>query len=288
MRIALASCENLPSWEVDDHPFHSELLSRNHVITILPWTSSETDWSEFDAVLIRTTWDYTQNPPVFLKWAKQVSQVTALLNSYPIIEWNINKRYLHKLHNLGVAIAPSFWIEQPIDIREILNTEQHSRWFLKPIVGACAESTLRFERSEWKIAQTLINSKMNDGGMILQPYIQSVETDGEWSIIMFDGEISHSVQKIPVEGDYRVQDDFGAKDHPVKAPTGLKELAYKVWQSLPFEEKPLVARVDALYWNSTWVLNELELIEPSLFFRHGPKASAMLADAIERRLINVT
>lgn len=284
MKIALASCEDLPGWEVDDHPFHSELLARNHTFTISPWDSAQTKWSEYDAVLIRTTWDYTQNASKFLDWAKQVSQETNLINPYPIVEWNISKRYLQNLNDLGVPIAPSFWLDKKIDIREILNSQSYSKWFLKPVVGACAESTLRFSAKEWQEAQVLVDSKLNASGMILQPYIESVETDGEWSVILFDGQFSHAVQKIPVPGDYRVQDDFGAKDFAVDAPEGLKELARTVWGALPFDEPPLVARIDALCWEGTWVLNELELIEPSLFFRHGPNASAMFIDAIEKRL----
>ena len=50
--------------------------------------------------------------------------------------------------------------------------------------------------------------------MMLQPYLETVETEGELSALYFDGVFSHGVRKIPVPGDYRVQDDFGASDEP--------------------------------------------------------------------------
>ena len=287
MNLALASCENLPDWEVDDRPFHRELQKRGHTHTVIPWTAP-VDWSQFDAVLIRTTWDYTQKPNQFLNWAKKVSAQTLLLNPYPILEWNLSKTYLDELSQKGVSIAPSHWItkQNPNQLKHVLDQYTEDRWFLKPIVGACAESTLRFDRSELEAAEALIQSKLEDGGMILQPYIQSVEQDGEYSLIFIDGVASHAVQKIPVKGDYRVQDDFGASDHAIPIPEGLKDLAESVWLALPAHLKPLVARLDALNWNGTWVLNELELIEPSLFFRHGPNAAGILTNALERVIEN--
>ncbi|MEC8381853.1 MAG: hypothetical protein VXZ96_16100 [Myxococcota bacterium] len=287
MNIALASCDNLPDWEVDDRPFHMALEQSGHKYTVISWTA-QVDWSQYDAVLIRTTWDYTQKPKQFLQWAQNVSQVSHLLNPYPVLKWNLNKTYLAQLSNQGVSIAPSYWITKhnPVQLEPIFEDHNEQHWFLKPIVGACAESTLRFHRSEVASAQALIESKLDDGGMILQPYIKSVEQDGEFSLIFIDGQPSHAVQKIPVQGDYRVQDDFGASDYAIPVPKGLQALADTVWAALPFERKPLVARLDALNWNGTWVLNELELIEPSLFFRHGPNAANLLTNALERVIDN--
>ena len=283
MKMALASCDNLPGWEVDDHPFHAFLKQRGHEYHILSWTA-DTDWSAFDVVLIRTTWDYTQNPNGFIDWAERVSTQSRLINPLPMIQWNLNKGYLQDLAERGVSIAPSYWFTEDteLNLRHILAEAPHRKWFLKPIIGACAESTLRFHKADYAEAEALIQSKLKDGGMILQPYIESVETEGEFSIIYIDGQPSHAVQKIPVTGDYRVQDDFGASDVAIDPPEGLCRLAEQVWKALPFPEKPIVARVDALNWNGNWLLNELELIEPSLFFRHGPQAARMLTEALER------
>ncbi len=123
--------------------------------------------------------------------------------------------------------------------------------------------------------------------MIVQPYLPAVETDGELSLVMVDGEPTHAVRKIPVAGDYRVQDDYGATDEPAEVSAellalGRASLAAAV-DVLGLTEPLLYARVDALRHEGRLVLNELEVIEPSLFFRHAPHAADVLAAAVIRR-----
>ena len=122
-------------------------------------------------------------------------------------------------------------------------------------------------------------------------FLARVEVDGELSAICFDGEVSHAVQKIPVAGDYRVQDDHGASDHPVTLTTEQAALfdrvlitAHRVAPGLEGQSL-LYARID-LMWDDhgALCLTELELVEPSLFFRHGPRAPARLVDALVRRV----
>lgn len=281
MYLALASCQDLPDWEVDDKPFHDELSQRGHRFVNPTWNDPTIDWSKFDAVLVRTTWDYTAHINDFISWAEAVSQKTKFFNPIEIIRWNTSKTYLRDLEKRGVPIAPSIWLDDKSNIKALIQDKKAKKWFMKPIIGACAESTLRFTLSEVEDAEALLARCLPKCGMILQPYIESVETVGEWSILLFNGQVSHAVQKIPVCGDYRVQDDFGAVDHSVSPPAELSQLAQRVCEVLPFKSPLLYARVDALFWDGHWVLNELELIEPSLFFRHSPKAAGLLVDALE-------
>ena len=129
---------------------------------------------------------------------------------------------------------------------------------------------------------------------MLQPFLGQVLVRGEWSAIAIDGRIAHCVRKIPVAGDYRVQDDFGARDEPY-APSAAEraaaEHAFAVVQRAggpgpSADGTPLLyGRADFL-WDDRGhcVLTELELVEPSLFFRHGPGSAVLLAAALQRRL----
>ena len=122
--------------------------------------------------------------------------------------------------------------------------------------------------------------------MLLQEYLSGVETEGELSAIWIDGTITHAVQKVPVPGDYRVQDDWGATDHPI-AIDQVREPAEAVLAAARalLEDEIVYARVDFLRDNQGQLrLTELELVEPSLFFRHGPTAADALAEAVARRL----
>jgi hypothetical protein len=124
---------------------------------------------------------------------------------------------------------------------------------------------------------------------MLQPYLKRVEQDGERTAIFIDGRITHTVEKIPVAGDYRVQDDFGAYDGPAEFTP--EEIAIARCVVAEAERLPevacslLYARVDFLLDDAGRpVLNELELVEPSLFLRHGPHAADTLANALLKRL----
>jgi hypothetical protein len=278
MKIALASCDNLPGWEVDDLPLIAELESLGAEVHTPAWTG-EVDWDAFDATVIRTTWDYHTCPQEYLDWARNVPR---LYNSYPVVEWNINKSYLRDLETNGVPIAPTIWIQtgdQP-SVADALDQLQTKTGFIKPLIGACASDTLRFNANEIEHAQSFLDER-TDQEMMIQPYLRSVESEGELSAIFIDGEFTHGVQKIPVDGDYRVQDDFGAEDRPYAFTTEEIHTMKNIFHHVPDGDSLLYARVDYLRADDgTLLLNELELIEPSMFFRHSEDAAKKFAIAI--------
>jgi hypothetical protein len=136
-------------------------------------------------------------------------------------------------------------------------------------------------------AQQFLDKNCSNKPMMLQPYLSRVEEEGEYSAVFFGGHFSHAVRKIPLPGEYRVQDDFGASDEAIKPPKELLELGRLALSHVPFSW--LYARVDALRTDAgEWVLNELEMIEPSLFFRHSKQAPSLLCDALKTEIGNVS
>jgi glutathione synthase/RimK-type ligase-like ATP-grasp enzyme len=278
VNLLIATCRELPGFEKDDNPFFAELTRRGIIFQVVPWDDIS-DASTFDACLIRTTWDYVTRWKEFQEWTNRVSKQTLLLNSAEIIAWNIDKRYLRFLHERGVPIAPTIWLNESVDLKIMLEENNWGRGFLKPIIGACASDTFRFSKEDTMEAQTFLDEHCSKKEMILQPYLSRVEEEGEYSAIFFGGIFSHAVQKIPLPGEYRVQDDFGASDEAIDPPKELLELSVHALGHVPFSW--LYARVDALRTDKgEWVLNELEMIEPSLFFRHSQTAPSLFCDAL--------
>jgi glutathione synthase/RimK-type ligase-like ATP-grasp enzyme len=290
MRIALATCAKLPAHEVDDLALHRALERRGVDFELVAWDEADADWGAFDACLIRTTWDYAERREAFLAWAERAGRATRLFNPPELVRWNTHKRYLAELERAGAPVTPTLWIERGagFDLRAALAELRWERAFLKPMVGATARETLRFDadagglaRAEAHIARVLPSE-----GMMLQPYLSSVETEGERSAVFIDGALSHCVRKVPVPGDYRVQDDFGARDEPCELDRDERALARRV-VALACQRfgtpRLLYARVDFLRDDAGAVrLNELELVEPSLFFRHAQQAAERLADGLIR------
>lgn len=296
LHLALATSSSLPDWEVDDRPLDAALAERGVRVAHPVWDDPAVDWSAFDACLVRTTWDYAERRDEFVAWAESTARATRLDNPVALIRWNTRKDYLRELHELGVPLAPTEWLAagQPADVAALVRARGWQRAFLKPWVGATARETLRFEADAGGLvrAQEHADRLLPREGLLLQPYLASVETEGELSVVLIEGSVTHAVRKVPVPGDYRVQDDWGASDRPVALEPEEEELVRAVVARVtsrhdlcPSGRPPLYARADFLRDDSGRLcLNELELVEPSLFFRHGPGAAERLADAWLARL----
>jgi glutathione synthase/RimK-type ligase-like ATP-grasp enzyme len=260
---------------VDDRPFHEALAARGIDARQTVWDDPHVNWREFDAVLIRTTWDYQEKRDAFVAWAEQLD--VPLYNPAAIVGWNTHKSYLRELEGAGIPIIPTEWLARGTtpDISSLCEQRGWRRAFLKPCVGATARETLRFTAGD-PAAERHARRLLANEDLMLQPYLARVEHDGELSAIFIDGELTHSVRKVPVPGDFRVQDDFGAKDYPVDFPDPA--LARRTLEAVP--SRLLYARADFLIADEGLMLTELELVEPSLFFRHGRHAADRLADAV--------
>lgn len=295
MRIGLATRADLPEWEVDDRFLHAALRELGVEFEQAIWTDRELDWSRFDAVLIRSTWDYADRRDEFVDWAERVAKCTRLLNPAAIVRWNTHKSYLRELEREGVPLAPSLWLERgkAIDLGARLAELGWSRAFIKPLLGASARETLRLRAEvpdELAAAQRHVDRLVidHDEDLVVQPYFDNVEREGELSAIWLAGQLSHGVRKVPVAGDYRVQDDYGAHDEPWSLDAGAHALCERVFAGLDrvlarlgVSGPLLYARVDMLRGaDGLLVLNELELVEPSLFFRHCHGAGRVLAQAL--------
>lgn len=286
--LALATQRDLPDWEVDDAPFHEALDAAGIHHQQVIWDDPTVDWSAYRAVLIRTTWDYAGKRAAFVRWVDRVSTLTRLFNPPEVVHWSTDKRYLRDLEQAGVPIAPTVWLERGTtpDIAALCRERGWGRGFLKPIFGQTARETLRFEADSdgFAAAQAHVRRLLPDEGMILQPYLARVEQEGEHSAIYVDNQCTHVVQKLPPDGDYRVMDDFGGTDRPSSLDEAGLAICRRALAAVPSPDPLLYARVDLLRDDdSGWVLTELELVEPSLFFRHAPASATTLVTSLRSR-----
>ncbi|RMF75697.1 MAG: hypothetical protein D6744_13160 [Planctomycetota bacterium] len=297
MRIALATCRDLPEWEVDDAPLHAALRARGVDLRTPAWDDARFDWAACDACLIRTTWDYMERRDEFVAWAESVGAATRLFNPAPIVRWNTYKTYLRDIERRGAPVVPTVWIDagRPIDVGAVMSQRGWAAGFLKPVVGATARETLRFRHTAEGLAAAAahIERLTQREALMLQPYLPRVETDGELSVVYIDGRPSHVVRKQPKPGDYRVQDDHGATDQRWDLDTAERARVAMVMAAARAEVEqrnlcawpPLYARVDLLRdEEGELCCNELELVEPSLFFRHSQAAAERLAAALIARI----
>lgn len=267
MNIAFLSCNDLDGFVVDDHHLQNAFEARGDTVEVVSW-NDERNWSLYDVVLIRTTWDYSTNLHTFLETLKRISESgTRLVNSYDLVEWNARKSYLKELQEKDIPTIPTLFHKGVTkgflsDAFEVFSSETI---VVKPLIGAGSARTFvvthHFETDEL----TTIQDSIAGDEVMVQPFISEITTQGEISLHFFNGELSHTIRKTPKQGDFRVQEEFGGLIELITPPSGTVELAMKTLSCL--SETPLYARVDLVTTKNEWMLIELELIEPALYFR---------------------
>ena len=279
-RIALATSAEQAELHPHDFPLVDALRAAGLDPVAEVWTDPAVDWSGYDAVLLRSVWDYHQRYDEFTEWLALVDKAgVPVFNESGLVRWNGDKRYLLELRERGVAIVPS-QIAAGACLREVVAGLDGQEVVVKPTIGAGATNTIRGVAGSAELDQAI--DELPDTVYLVQPFQPEVQTDGEWSMVFIDGEFSHAVVQRPVAGDYRVQLMFGGVATPSTPSADVLDSARAVLTTAG--STPLYARVDGLVVNGRFLLMELELIEPYLFFPQSPEAVGKLADAVAARL----
>ena len=284
-RVALATCAALPQLDVEDTPLVPALRRAGIDGVPLVWNDPAVDWTAYDLVVVRTTWDYPNKIAAFLAWAERVAAARRLWNPAPMLRWNTDKRYLRELSQKGVPIVPTRWCAQGsvTDLPGLLAEEGWTEAVLKPVVSAGARRTRLVAPDTVEQGARFLAEQLTQRAMMVQPYVAEVSTVGELSLLYFNGRFSHAVRKIPAAGDFRVQTEHGGRVLAVRPDAAELAAGQRVLDALA--EDTLYARIDLLP-TSDGVLRllELEVTEPSMFLRWDADASDRFATAIRERL----
>lgn len=276
----------------DDHSYRSqwpqvlsrltEALAREGVTAApTPWTEHVQDASgllAYPLVLPVIAWGYHRDHERWLEACETWDRVGApLANPAAVLRWNSDKSYLRRLAGRGVPIPPTLWATDPTaaDIEAAFAETDAETLVIKPTVSGGAWRTVRLARGEAPAPFT--------GPAMIQPYLSAIETEGETSLLFFGGRLSHAVNKRPVDGDFRIQVQFGGQYVGVEPAPEAIALADQVLAAI--DEDLLYARIDmARDAQGRWVLMEAELIEPDFYLAHDPAGGAGFARAVRARL----
>lgn len=244
-----------------------------------PWTAhadNATGLRSYGRVLPLLAWGYHLDHARWLRacatWARDG---VAVANPPRVLAWNSDKRYLAELQARGVSVPRTVGSDAftAADLDAAFAATGAEELILKPAVSGGAYRTRRLRRGDAPDAP--------DGTvMLLQPYLPTIATEGETSLLYFGGRLSHVVNKRPAAGEFRVQEQFGGEYRLLeRAPAAALALAEQVFAAI---DAPLLyARIDMVPdADGRWLLMEAELIEPDFYLGVDPRRGAGLAEAV--------
>jgi glutathione synthase/RimK-type ligase-like ATP-grasp enzyme len=287
-RVAFATYDARPAPTDDDRLLADALSARGAVVHAIPWSDASARWAAYDAVIVRSCWDYFLRADEFHAWLDRLERDGArVMNDVRTLRWNADKRYLRELAERGVPIVPTWWLDRAnaVSLGELRRLTGWSELVVKPTVSGGAHRTWRADPDAEREDEARLAAMIGEGAVMVQPLLAEIEREGEWSLLFFAGEYSHAVLKRPCAGDFRVQRDHGGSLEPVVPSREMIVQAKRVLDAMPAGgEPPLYARVDGCIVDGELLLMELEVLEPELFLRCATHAPAGLAEAVLARL----
>jgi glutathione synthase/RimK-type ligase-like ATP-grasp enzyme len=250
------------------------------------WSDAAVDWGSFDALVIRTPWDYFERAAEFRAWLDaRLASGVLICNAGEILDWNYDKRYLQDLEAAGVPLVPTLCIQrgEQADVAALARDRGWSEIVVKPTISGGAYRTYRFLVEDAAAYAKEIDATLADRGVLVQPFLPEILSDGELSLLFFDGVYSHAVCKRPRPGDYRVQFQFGGTTEAVEVEPALVEQARACVLAAP--SLPVYARVDGVVKDGRFLLMELEVFEPLMFLARHPEAPGRFARAVQGRVL---
>ena len=258
------------------------LRKRGLQVDAVSWTEAA-DLSVYDLVLPLVVWGYHLQYQEWLRFLDRIEAAQLPVTNPPrLLRWNSDKAYLKELGAKAIPTVETIEVES-LDSRELaaaaarLGTEE---LVVKPPVSASATGTHRIRVGDE------IPAEERGRRMMIQPFLPSIATEGEYAVILFEGVYSHTVVKRPKRGDFRVQPHLGGSTDPSEPPPGAIELAQAALAAAPAEA--IYARVDIVRGrNGELLIMELELIEPALFLDVAPHGEEAFANAVIAAAENV-
>jgi glutathione synthase/RimK-type ligase-like ATP-grasp enzyme len=280
-RCAFLTLDQRGDFVIDDECAVQPLADLGWQVDIVSWRQVKVPWSSYDAVIIRSTWDYWDDVPNFIRVLEEIDASTRLANPLQLVHWNLAKTYLRDLEQSGVAIVPTLWSESlgPSSVPGFCDRLACDEIVIKPVVGANGVDAFRLTRYFHTAELAEIVPRFRDRAMLVQRFMPLVLSEGEYSLFFFSGVFSHAILKVPMSGEFRSQEERGAAIHSVVPEKRLLAAGEQAMAALPL--MPLYARIDFVRGEEgDFRVMECELIEPSLYLRTDPAAPVRFARAV--------
>ncbi|MCC2335456.1 ATP-grasp domain-containing protein [Cellulomonas wangsupingiae] len=292
-RVGVVVTDTYPA-EDPDHdtaPLVTALRARGVAAAPVVWHDATVDWAAHDLLVLRSPWDYPERLTEFLAWLDAAERVTQVLNPPALVRWNLDKRYLGQLADLGVGVVPTTYRTSLDDVRDDLGAfAPGARVVVKPAVSAGARDTGLF-RADDPRALDLAGRILAAGGLVMvQPEVPELSQGREKALYVIDGTLTHAIAKgaLLAPGGGLIGGVYAENPQRVDVTAAEAEFALEVVRAVDRATGsgvPLYARVDTVDSAAHGlVLLEAELFEPALNLHVAPEVTDVVASAVVARL----
>ena len=271
--VGLVTYLKSPKLTKGDQLLVKPLEKQGYVVSATPWNDKTINWEDFDILILRSCWNYHRKLTEFNEWLSSIEKKgITLWNPYKIVRWNIHKEYLLDLEQKGISIISTSILRQNSDLslRNIFEETGYPELVIKPAVGASGKGVIRIKENEISAKQKIFTQMVNSQDYLIQPYMNEIN-DGELSLIFFNKNYSHCVLKHPSPQAFNPSQQ-------------VIDEARKIFACIP--DTLLYTRIDGLIIKNKFVLMELELIEPMLFFEFSSGSAERFAKTFASLIIS--
>ncbi|HVO73410.1 MAG TPA: hypothetical protein VMT35_05270 [Ignavibacteriaceae bacterium] len=288
IQTAFVTYSRIPNLTEDDKILAEYLSQKNISVRPVLWDDETVDWQRFDAVILRSMWDYFERPEEFNKWIDKLERLGCkVLNPLSIVRWNRNKNYFDDFSGKGFSLPPYVICirRKNESLKKIMEDKGLRKAVVKPAVSGGAYNTWITSIDTADADQVRFTELLEKGDVIIQQFVEEIITKGELSLVFFNREFSHAFRKKVKPGDFRVQSQFGGTEEAIDPDDYVLNCSANILNSIT---GPLLyARVDGVIRDDgEFLLMELELIEPSLSVAGNDRACENFYAALIEILID--
>ena len=274
--IALVSCDAWAGRVYDDLLLQKAFLDSGVKADIVSWQNKKLNYNKYDALLITSMWGYQNYIHDFEKWLDEVRNLK-VFNPVKIIRENYDK--LKQIAILEKNHLPTV----PTKIVKMLDSKDEFSFpvILKPSISGSGENTFLVNNyAELESIMNKLQEINKDRDILVQPFLPEIN-NGEISVIVIDKKIVNAVVRFPgIVGD--------SKKYIVKPldvdnlDADLIKLCEKIIDLNEYRDE-LYMRIDVVKKNNTYIIMEVELFEPQLFYYllKGKARKTMLDTMVE-------
>lgn len=279
MNLGIVTCNRIPELIHSEQPLLSLFSERGINARAVVWNDQDVVWDQYDLLIIRSIWDYHLFPEDFTKWLYRIENSNVrVLNPISLLSINKHKFYLKDLALQGFKIAPTIFLKKGTSLKSILPNFQHwDKIVIKPAISASAFLTSSFSKNEFDQLISQYSNVLLERDLLVQKFIPEIQSFGELSIIFFNKNYIHTVIKKPKPNEFRVQSEYGGTFEFYFPNQDIIDTASRILNY--YNQDILYARVDGTIINGKFVLMEIELIEPDLFFNLNEGALELFVQA---------